>query len=61
MSEIKLKLSVAVDQEALATAKNEFVQATSRAVTVVVEEDKPVVCIGCGAVRRPNGDMPCDH
>ncbi|WP_170935847.1 hypothetical protein [Pandoraea sp. PE-S2R-1] len=56
-----MKLSVSVDHDALAAAKAVFVKAASRAVTVIVTNDKPSVCIGCGAVRQPNGEMPCDH
>jgi len=25
------------------------------------QELAPSVCLGCGAVRQPNGEMPCDH
>ncbi|WP_150663074.1 hypothetical protein [Pandoraea commovens] len=61
MSEIKMKLSVSVDHAAIEAAKDAFVKAASRAVTVIVADEKPTLCIGCGAVRQPNGEMPCDH
>ncbi len=65
MSEIQMKLSVVVDRDGLAHAVDEarsaFVSAVSPAVTVTVADDKPKLCIGCGAERQPNGQMPCDH
>ncbi|VVD74860.1 hypothetical protein PAQ31011_00813 [Pandoraea aquatica] len=65
MSEFKMMLRASVDQVALEAAveaaKEAFVQGASRAVTVTVAAEKPALCIGCGAVRLPNGEMPCDH
>lgn len=60
-SEIKVRLSVAVDREAIEAAKDAFLKSAASAVTVLVEEDKPALCIGCGAVRKPDGEMPFDH
>ncbi|VVD74687.1 hypothetical protein PHO31112_00773 [Pandoraea horticolens] len=29
--------------------------------TLQAEESEPTMCIGCGSVRKPTGEMPCDH
>lgn len=60
-SEITVNLSVSVDRAAIDAAADSFSKAVEGAVTVKTEESKPLVCIGCGAVRNPDGQMPCDH
>ncbi len=64
-SEFKVKLHASVDpgalEEAVEAAEDALVKAASRALTATVTDDKPTLCIGCGAERQPNGEMPCDH
>ncbi|RSK77876.1 hypothetical protein EJ774_21210 [Pandoraea apista] len=61
MSEIAVSVSVSVDQSAADAAISQFEADVLKSVRVTVGPTAPSVCIGCGAVRQSNGEMPCDH
>ncbi|QDH59465.1 hypothetical protein [Pandoraea pnomenusa] len=61
MSEIAMSVSVSVDQSAVDAAISQFDADFLKSVRVTIGPTVPSVCIGCGAVRQSNGEMPCDH